>query len=29
LIKFNLLTRVDQSFRPEFLKTKAYPKGLQ
>jgi glycosyltransferase involved in cell wall biosynthesis len=28
LLKFNLLTGLQQSFRPEFLKTKAYPKRL-
>jgi glycosyltransferase involved in cell wall biosynthesis len=27
LIKFNILTRVDRSFRPEFLQTKSYPKS--
>jgi glycosyltransferase involved in cell wall biosynthesis len=29
LIKFNILTGLKESFRPEFLKAKAYPKSLQ
>ena len=29
LIKFNILTGLKQSFRPEFLEAKAYPKRLR